>query len=399
VRMIAPPVPLAERTALNWLTPAWLCVIAGLGLSLLGIYSIDLGADTRTAAAAPGLSALAARQAVFLGVGLLAAGLVIWPHARVLRMLAWPALAVCILLLLVLLLPFVPSWLVAPRKGVRGWIDLGPLDLQPAEFAKIAFTLAAADYLRYRKNHRTVLGLLPPAILTFIPVGLIVLQPDMGTALMFVPAIFAMLVAAGARVRHMLMVVIIGLCAAPASYPLLHDYQKQRIIGLLAQFRGEKHTSDDLNYQAYTAQTVLGAGGLTGLPEAHSRAVIRYAELPERHNDMIFAVIVNRFGLVGGIAVLAAYGLWLGGALLAAAACREAFGRLVIVGLSAILAVQAVINIGMVIGLLPIVGLTLPFVSYGGSSMLAMWLTTAVVVSISLRPPPRLSRPGLQFDD
>lgn len=390
-------ISLRDTTAAHF---GWLCLISGLALSFIGVAAIDIGAaPTESASAASSISPLAFRQLVHLGVGLLAAAVVAAPHLRVLRYLAWPALGVCLILLVILLLPFIPSWLVTPRNGVRGWIDLGPMDLQPAELARIAFILAAAEYLRYRKNHRTLIGLLPPAIITFIPVCLIVLQPDLGAALLFIPAIFAMLVAAGARGKHMAAVVVIGALAAPVSFPFLHPYQQQRIIGLIQQFRGQRGGADDINYQAYTAQTVAGSGGLTGYSDAKARAVIRYAQLPERHNDMIFAVILCRWGFLGGMAVIGLYILWLIGAMATAAICKEAFGRLVVVGIAMMLAVQTAVNMAMVLGFLPIVGLTLPFVSYGGSSMVSVWIMTGLVFSVAMRRPPRMTRPAFEFDD
>jgi rod shape determining protein RodA len=129
-----------------------------------------------------------------------------------------------------------------------------------------------------------------------------------------------------------------------------------------------------------------------GYNDAKARKVVRFSRLPERHNDMVFSVIVARFGLLGGLAVVGLYGVWLTGALLTAAASREAFGRLMIVGFAAILTAQVVINIGMNVGIVPIIGLTLPFVSYGGSSMLTVWVMTGLVVGVGLRRPGRMAR-------
>ena len=390
-------VNLRDTTVLHF---GWLCVAAGLALSLLGVYAIDLGSHSgEVETAGRTMSPLAFKQLVFLGVGLLAAAMAAAPDSKFLRLISWPSLAVSIGLLVLLLLPFVPAWLVTPRNGVRGWIDLGAFDLQPVEVAKIAFVLASAEYLRHRTNHRTLIGLLPPAFITFVPVSLIYLQPDLGAALLFIPAIFAILVASGARLKHMAMVVLIGLMAAPMSYPLLHEYQKQRIIGLIQQFRGVHSGADDINYQAYTAQTVAGSGGFSGYNDAKARAIVKYASLPERHNDMIFAVILSRFGFIGGMVVIGLYLLWLLGAMLTAAICKDPFGRLVVVGLSMLVAVTAIVNMGMVLGVLPIVGLTLPFVSYGGSSMVSVWLMTGLIFGIAMRRAPRLVRPAFEFND
>lgn len=394
-----------DATAAHW---AWLSVVAALGLSAIGIASIDLatGASATggtsggggSGGGGSGLAAMALKQVLFVCVGMLAAFVVALPHYRLWRRLAWPSLALSVAALVFLLIPAVPASIVSPRNGVRGWINFGPVDLQPGELARIAFVLATAEWLRFSRRHRTFMGLLPPGIIAGVPIALIFLQPDFGMASLFVPALFAMLFVAGARMRHLVIVVMLGAMAAPLAYTLLKPYQKQRIAGLLAQFRGEKHTADDINYQSLTAQMLIGAGGTSGYQQDRARAVIHFAELPERHNDMILAVIVARWGLLGALLLLGLYAMWLAGALLTAAAVRDPFGRLVCVGLAAFVAAQVVINTGMVAGVLPIVGLTLPFVSAGGSSMVSVWIMTGLVLAIAMRRPGRMERGTFQLD-
>jgi rod shape determining protein RodA len=284
---------------------AWLTVLASLALSLVGMYAIDLATSLETQ---EGAAKLVTKQGFFIGVGMLAAAVVAFPHHRFVRMVAWPSMWIVLGLLVFLLLPFVPASLVTPRNGARAWIDVGPIDFQPGEVAKIAVVLVLADYFRYRKNHRTILGLVPPALITMVPVALIVLEPDLGTAMLFVPCLFAMLVAAGARLKHLASIVLIGILAGPAAYPMLKPHQKERITGLINMIQGNPEGADDINYQSLTAIRLAGAGQLEGMTEEKSRAVIHFNHLPERHNDMIFAVIVNRFGMLGGLGVLALYG-------------------------------------------------------------------------------------------
>ena len=130
------------------------------------------------------------------------------------------------------------------------------------------------------------------------------------------PALFAMLIAAGARLRHLTLIVVCAALAAPAAYPMLRPHQKARIVGIVQQFRGDDSASHDINYQSTRAQTLIGAGQITGIDEPAARAIVRYNALPEDHNDMIFAVVVDRFGLIGGVVMLVLYGMWIGGALL-----------------------------------------------------------------------------------
>src|SRR5690606_16347422 len=245
---------------------AWLTVAASLALSVIGIYSIDVATSVE---AGPGLSGQAMRQAIYLVVAIAAAAFVALPDYRIIRVFAWPAMWLVLALLIFMLIPFVPTWLVRPYNGARSWINFGFMDFQPAEIAKIAYVLVMADYLRFRRNHRTFLGLLPPALITFIPVGLITLQPDLGSASLFIPAL-----------------------GGPAADPLLKDHQKERIVGLANLIRGSREGHDTINYQSLTAMTLVGAGQVDGMNDPMSRAVVHYNRLPERHNDMILAVVI-----------------------------------------------------------------------------------------------------------
>jgi cell division protein FtsW (lipid II flippase) len=378
----------------------WLCIAAALLISLLSVYLIDVAMFL---APPEGrlpvhLSGQSAKQLVFLFIGLLAAAVIALPHYRFVRFFAWPLMWVMVGFLIFLLLPFVPSSIVAPRNGARAWINFGFTDFQPAEIAKIAFVLVVADYLRFRQNHRTLLGLIPPGLIAAVPIGLIMLQPDLGTAMLFVPALFAMLLAAGARIQHLAAVVLIAILAAPVAYPLLKPHQKARIVGMINMMGDPTKGADDINYQSLTAQTLAGAGQLTGVPDARARVLIRYNRLPERHNDMILAVLMTRFGMLGALGLLFLYAVWFAGAYLSAALCKDAFARLTVVGCCAIMGTQIFINMAMTLGILPIIGITLPFVSYGGSSMLTVWIMTGLVMNIAMRPQVRLARPTFEFD-
>ncbi len=399
IRYVARAEPLyrSARERITFFNPAWLCVGAGLALSALGVYLIDVGLNPTPSGV--DLADEAAGQLKFLAVSLGAAAAATLPHYRLIMRLALPAMAAAIALLAFLLIPAVPASIVRPVNGARAWINLGVASFQPSEVAKIAFVLVVARHLRFRTEHRRFAGLVPPALIAFVPIGLIMLQPDLGTVVLFVPALFAMLVAAGARLRHLTIVVLIAALAAPAAYPLLRPHQQARISALIGQIKGEREGEQTINYQSVTAQKLMGAGGISGNPDPHARALLTYNPLPARHNDMIFAVAVTRFGLLGGVGILLLYLVWIGGALGAAALCKDPFGRLLIVGLAAFVGAQTVINIGMNIGLLPIIGITLPFLSYGGSSLLTVWLMTGLIFSVAMRRPVPPYRPSFEYDD
>lgn len=386
----SPPVSARSitRGSVAVVNAALLSVMAAGALSVLGVIAIST--------TEPGL---AMRQAVFLAAGLVAAAVVALPHYGVFRSISYLALAGVVALLVFVLLPFVPDEIVRPRNGARRWINLGVTDFQPSELAKIAFVLALANYLRFRENHRRLFGLFVPFALTMIPMGLILIEPDLGTALLFLPTLFAMLIAAGARKRHIALIIVLGLSCAPAMYPFLQPHQKDRIKAMIAQATGDTRHRDDIGFQADRAMTLVAAGQWSGVGRDTARDLIRYNALPEEHNDMIFAVITLRWGLIGAVFTVGLYLVYITGGLVTAALCREPFGRLIAVGCVSIIFAQMSINIGMTIGLLPITGMTLPFVSYGGSSLLALWLSTGLLYNIAMRRPRMLEREPFDFDD
>lgn len=380
------------------INPAWLCVAAGLVLSVLGLYAIDVGQNDAPERGLINITGLVRTQGAYLGVALVAMLAVAAPHFKFLRLLTWPLLAVCVGLLVFLLIPWVPSSVVRPRNGARAWIDLGFIDFQPGELAKIAVILALSEYLRFRSNHRTWAGLIPPAVIAGVPMLLIARQPDLGMALNFAPALLAMLLVAGAKMKHLILVILIAMLGAPVAYPMLKPHQKARIEGLVRSYQDPTVGAEGIMFQSLRSQALAGAGQLAGVSDAKARALHKYNALPERHNDMIIAVVLTRFGLIGGLAMFFLYALWFAGAYLTAATSKDAFGQLVVVGCMAMLFAQAFINAAMALGLLPIIGITLPFVSYGGTSLVTNWVMTGLVLSVALRRPSRLSRPTFEFD-
>ncbi len=387
----------AARTSvdigLRWWNPAWLTVIAAIALSLIGLAAIRLTEPID----APFYHN---RQLAFFMVALVGAIVAAIPHPRWWQRLSYPMAGAVILLLIFLLIPIVPESIVRPRHGARRWINLYLTDLQPSELGKIALVLALANYLRLRKNYRSLLGLLLPFAIILLPSILILVEPDLGTTLLFPVALFAILMAAGAKLWHLfsigglgaatcIIIATISLSAAgqdPPTYPLLEKHQVERIQGLINQIKGDQRQADSINYQSFKAQTLVGSGGFQGLGESHSRVVVRFNRLPFDHNDMIFAVVANRWGFIGGALLICIYAAMAFGMVLVAGLTRDSFGRLVCVGFAAILLSQVIVNIGMTIGLLPITGMTLPFVSYGGSSLVANFFMVGMVLGVALRP-------------
>lgn len=273
-----------------------------------------------------------------------------------------------------------------PINGARRWIRLGPLGLQPSEFAKVAFVLALARYLMYRDNYRRFWGLLLPLALTLVPVLLVLREPDLGTSMVFLPILFAMLFAAGARRIDLAKLVLAGLAALPFLWTQMSLEQQSRVTALFEP-SGPGQTVSPEAYQFHQARQMFALGNVWGSlfigPAVDDSAVYH---LPEARSDFIFCVLGERFGLPGLAVVLGLYALLAWRGLVVATATREPFGRLVAVGVVALMAVQVLINTGMTVGLLPITGLPLPLLSYGGSGLLAQGLSLGLLLNIGLRP-------------
>jgi len=383
------------REALR-LHAGWFVLLAAVMLTWVGIMAIGTAEPY-----------YAQTQLRWLFISILVAGVCVVPHPRVVGQASYVILAVGIALLVFLLLPGVPNWLVPPRNGAQSWINLGFASLQPSEMVKIFFVLAVAWYLRYTDSYRTLLGVLLPFVGMCVPVGLILKQPDLGTALLFAPTLFLMLVAAGARLRHLgllgglaagaVLLNVIIVLALPPSMQVLRPHQQERIRSMVSQVQGDQRYIRDIGYQQYKAITLVGAGGATGYGQ-RSSVIVEFNRLPEDHNDMIFAVIVNRWGFFGGLVVLGLYSLMVLSLLVIAARSKDPFARLSCVGFAGLILTQAVINMGMTVGLLPITGIPLPFVSYGGSSLASMFAMVGLAFNFAWRRPAMLARPSFEYD-
>jgi len=211
--------------------------------------------------------------------------------------------------------------------------------------------------------------------------------------------LIAMVIAAGAKYRHLLVIGLLAIIAAGSMYPILRPHQKDRIEALIAQLQGDDRFEQSTGYQAARAMTLIGAGQVTGVGKEEAKQLLRANHLPEEHNDMIFAVIVLRWGFCGALATWAIYLLFGLGGFVAAMGCKDPFPRLVAVGLTTMILSQMLINSAMTLGLAPITGLTLPFVSAGGSSLVIAWLMAGILFGIAMRRDPAMTREGFTFSD
>ncbi len=265
----------------------------------------------------------------------------------------------------------------------RSWFDLGFFNVQPAEPMKFILVIVLADYFRTRRRVDRLRDLMTPLILTGAPVALILLQPDFGTALVVLPIFFVMAFLAGVPVRNLVTVVVIGCALFIAAWyapGALKDYQKSRLIGFI-----DPAASPDspAAYNAQQATMAVSAGGLTG--EGWGQGVLtRLGRIPEQYADFIFPVIAEEWGFVRAAPLLCLYLLI---AVLLAAIARstwDPFGRLLVGGVLGVFAVQSLLHIAIALRLAPITGLTLPFVSYGGSSLVSTFAGFGLAASVRL---------------
>ena len=271
-------------------------------------------------------------------------------------------------------------------NGVHRWIRLGPVGVQPSDLAKLTFILALARYLMYRDNYRRLRGLVAPLILTLLPVLLILKEPDLGTSLVLLPVFFVMLFAAGAKRRDLACVAMVGLLVLPLLWTQMSGDQKSRITALFDQPAADCRPSDDA-YQLHQAKRMRALGGVWGSLVAGQPTEDRAAYyLPEARSDFVFCVLGERLGLPGMALTLSLFAVLVGRGLGIAAETREPFGRLLAVGVAALFGVEVIINTGMNVGLLPITGLSLPLVSYGGSGLLAHATAIGLLLNVGLRP-------------
>lgn len=365
----------------------WSVVALALSLMALGCLAIarsEVLSDTR--------SRFITRQAIWVALCLAAMMAATTINYRLLMRWSYLAFGLSVgLLLVVFWCPTV--------NGAHRWIRFGPVGLQPSEFAKLAFVLALAKYLMYRDSYRTLRGLCGPLALVLVPMLLILKEPDLGTALVFMPVLFAMLYAAGARRGHLLLVMALAVATTPLLWSQMSREQKSRITALAEQTApGERPTED--GYHLHRAKQVLALGGWTGNWSSHDAAEdLGAAFVPEAATDSIAVVLGERFGLIGWSVMLLLFWLLVWRSLAVAQSTRDPFGRLVAVGIGALLATQMLINTGMHLGLLPITGLTLPLVSYGGSSLLANSLALGLVLNIGLRPGYEVTAEPFRFAD
>ncbi len=396
-------------------------LLAVAPLCAAGVLTIN----ATTASHGAWLSTAARNQLVYMGIGAVGTILIVGVVGyRRLGRLAYPLFVLCLFALAWLVLADLPF--VAEQRNARRWLRIAGVQVQPSEMMKIAYVLALAWYLRYRSNYRTLPGLIAPFVITLMPMALILKQPDLGTVLLFLPVLFVMLFMAGARLKHLVIIILLGMAATPFFWFKIRDYQRLRIAGVVLQSPSlreyfterpdvwDRFASPGTNprewrrqlldweveagYQLVRGKAAIGSGGLFG--EGLGRGVfVEYNLLPEKHNDFIFAMVAHQWGLVGALVLVFCYLAIIVIGCDVATLTNDPFGRLLAIGLTTMFGVQAFTNLLMTIGLGPVTGVTLPFVSAGGSSLVVSLLALGLLISVAHRRPMLIAPRPFEFDD
>jgi len=367
--------------------PDFLLILAAAALSAAGLVMIYTITAPRLEAAGVDPSGDMVRQAFFM-----AGGVVVFAAASLISPRQWKGLAPYAYIAALLLLLMVLTPVGATRSGAQRWIPLGPIDLQPSEFAKPAMILALAALLSASEEARMRWARVFQALaLVALPSALIFVQPDLGTMLVFGFVAVVMLFAGGANVRQLALLLVGAVIATVMAFQLdiLKDYQLDRLTGFLNS--GDAELS--LNYNQTQSQIAIASGGLLGKGLSEGSQT-NGAFVPAQRTDFIFTAVAEQLGFVGSVVVLGLFVAVVWRLLRTAAAGRDRFGYLLGIGAAALVGVHVFVNVGMAQRLMPVTGVPLPLMSYGGSFYVAMALTLGMAHSIWLRRPPV---PGERF--
>ncbi|MBB2201398.1 rod shape-determining protein RodA [Gluconacetobacter tumulisoli] len=351
---------LAKLWQVNWLYVLLICVLAGVGYGAL--YS----------AAGGSAHPFAEPQTIRFAFGLVMMLCVALTSPRVLVRLAWPLYGLSILLLVAVLR------MGHVGKGAERWLIVGGMQIQPSELAKIALVLALASWFHrigYRRMANPIY-LLPPALMVLLPVGLVLKEPNLGTAVIIGTVGATIFFAAGMRLWQIVLLIAPVPFLARFAYAHLHDYQKARITTFL-------HPEGDplgAGYNIIQSKIALGSGGMWGQGYLHgTQGQLNF--LPEKQTDFIFTMIAEEWGYVGGIAVIGLLMTMVLGGMLIAMRSRNQFGRLLGLGIATNFFLYCAVNLSMVMGTIPVGGVPLPLISYGGSAMLTVMFGFGLLLS------------------
>jgi rod shape determining protein RodA len=361
--------------SLNWMFVLLLTATASVGFAML--YSAANG----------NFDPWASRQMVRFGVGMAALFVIALIDIRIWFRLAYVLYAVALALLILVEVKG------SIGMGAQRWISLGFFQLQPSEVMKVSLVLALARYFHGASPEDVgrIPFLLIPLLMVAAAAGLVLKQPDLGTALMLIMGSGAIFFLAGVRMWKFGLVTLAGLAAIPIGWQFLHSYQKKRVL----TFLNPENDPLGAGYHITQSKIAFGSGGVFGKGFLlGSQSHLNF--LPEKQTDFIFTMLAEEQGLVGGLALLGLYVLILIYGYVIALQCRSQFGRLVGLGVTTTFFLYVFINIAMVMGVIPVVGVPLPLVSYGGTAMLTLLFGFGLLLSVSIHREAPMGRRGTE---
>ncbi len=347
----------------------WGPLAAALLLSVIGLATVHSASAELPVDHLP-------KQALWVAIGCVALAVVFWIDYHRLIALAPVFYGLGLALLILVLL------IGHDSGGARSWLLFGPISIQPSEFTKLATALFLARYLSaIKRPHLNLREIAAAGLIAALPMVLIALERDLGSAAMYCPMLAALLLVSGVRWRQILAVSLLGLVLAAGLWSFgMREYQRTRIIS----FMSPEKDPLGAGYQVRQSKIAVGSGQWLGRGYGQgTQSQLRF--LPERHTDFIMAVLAEEWGFVGVIAVLGLYSLFVASSAKIAMRSRDRSGILLVAGLLAILAFHALYNSAMVVGLLPVTGIPLPFLSYGGSFTLVNFLITGLILNVDFR--------------
>ena len=358
------PVSFTERIwRINWGLALVLTAIAGVGV--LALYS----------AAGGRFEPWASRHAVRYGAAFVLMLTVALIHPKVWLALAWPIYIVSLLLLVAV------DVVGKIGMGAQRWLVIGPLQIQPSEIAKVALIMVLARYYHglRREQASQFLYTLPPLLIILAPVALVMVQPDLGTAMMVLMGGGALLFVAGVRLWMFLVAGVSAIACLPIAWSLMHEYQRKRVLTFLDPDRDPLGAG----YHITQSKIAIGSGGLFGKGFLKgTQSLLNF--LPEKQTDFIFTTFVEEWGMVGAFGLLALFALVLVWGYSIALRCQHQFGRLLALGVTAMMFLYVFINAAMVMGLLPVVGVPLPLVSNGGTALVTVMFACGLLIGVNV---------------
>ena len=369
-RMVA-----SERRPIRHVDPV--LIAAALGLAVIGLLAIYSATHQSLAAVDLDPGRFVKRQLTFLGVAVMVLALAASFDYRLLKVYAGIVYVSSLVLLILVRTPIGTS-----VKGAQRWFEVFGFQLAPSEVAKLALIAMLAAVLSEVRGELSVQDVFRTAALAAIPALLVFLQPDLGSSIVFAAIVVGMLVVAGARARYLALLALTAgvLIVAGFQVGLVREYQIER----LKAFLDPASVSEDALHNREQAEIAIGSGGLMGVGYLKgSQTNLDF--VPEQHTDFVFTVVGEEFGFAGAVVLLSLYGLLLWRAFRVAMLSRHPFGTYLAAGVASMLALQMFVNVGMNVGIMPITGIPLPFVSYGGSSLLLNFAAVGLLLNVHMR--------------